>query len=198
MYTSSALIRAPSNRSTRGFTLLEALVVIAIVGILASAAIPQFQTFINRRLIAGEVASLSSSFRLARAEAIRRGRLVTVCPSDNPDAAAPTCSNGGGALGWATGWIVFEDDTPGGRGTVDAGETIISVQSGFTNSGGIIPGAAGYFLTFQGNGMPVRGAPFPNTTFSIYPPTSDKVTSKLTREVIVDVVGRARIRSPNP
>lgn len=197
MYTSPALIRAPSNRSTRGFTLLEALVVIAIVGILASAAIPQFQTFINRRLIAGEVASLSSSFRLARAEAIRRGRPVTVCPSNNPNDAAPTCSNGAGPLGWATGWIVFEDDTPGGRGTVEAGETIISVQSGFQNSGGIV-GTAGYFLTFQGNGMPVRGAPFPNTTFTIFPPTSDKVTSKLTRQVIIDVVGRARISSPNP
>lgn len=195
MCTSPALLRAPSNRSTRGFTLLEALVVIAIVGILASAAIPQFQTFINRRLIAGEVASLSSSFRLARAEAIRRGRPVTVCPSNNPDAAAPSCSNGAGALGWATGWIVFEDDTPGGRGTVEAGETIISVQSGFQNSGGIV-GTAGYFLTFQGNGMPVRGAPFPNTTFTIFPNTPDRLTSKLRRQVILDVVGRARIFTP--
>lgn len=181
-------------RIARGFTLLEALVVLALIGTLAAIGIPQLQNFSNRKLVDSQVASLASSFRLARAEAIRRGRLVTVCPSDNPDAAAPTCSAGGGALGWASGWIVFEDDPQAGaRGVIDAGDTIISSQGAFPRSGGVIVNTAGYFITFQGNGLPVRGAPFPNTTFTIYPDSPDKLSSKLSKTIVIDVVGRARI-----
>lgn len=181
-------------RAARGFTLLEALVVLAIVGIVGAVGVPQLQNFSHKRQVDSQVASLASSFRLARAEAIRRGRLVTVCPSENPDAVAPTCSAGGGVQGWSTGWIVFEDDiAAGGRGAIDAGDTILSVQSPFRGSGGIVVNTAGYFITFQGNGLPVRGNPFPNTTFTVYPNSSDKLSSRLSKQIVIDVVGRARV-----
>lgn len=169
--------------------------VVVITGILLAVGVPQFQQFIARRNVEAQVASLNSAFRLARAEAVKRGRLVTLCRSADAEAAAPVC---GGAdpngLGWAAGWIVFEDDTVGGtRGVVDAGETIILSQGAFASSGGITSGTGGngYLITYQATGIPVRNNN--NTTFTILP-KGGTIGNPLTRQLVVSAVGRIEVR----
>jgi Tfp pilus assembly protein FimT len=148
--------------------------------------------------VTSQVSAFNSAVRTARAEAIRRGRMVTLCRSDNPEAANPTCTNtAGGATGWASGWIVFEDSLVGGtRGLVEAGETIISVQAPFNNSGGFInQGAGGFILSFQPSGMPFGLAA---GSFNVYPNDSDKTRSKLAVQVVIANTGRTNVVKLNP
>jgi prepilin-type N-terminal cleavage/methylation domain-containing protein len=99
---------------SRGFTLVELLVVMTISAILIAAAVPSFQWLITTTRASNGANALSGAFELARSESIRRGVVVSVCRTLNPNApeASLACSNaagGGYAAGdWASGWVMFE------------------------------------------------------------------------------------------
>ncbi|EAZ99024.1 GspH/FimT family pseudopilin [Marinobacter sp. ELB17] len=114
---------------SRGFTLLELMLVVVIVAILITIAVPSFQWMIQKVTIASNVNTFLSDMRYARSEAIRRGGGVVLCRSDAPEAAAPTCGNafGPGGNGWVSGWIIFHDlNNSGTKGT---GDPLLRVQA---------------------------------------------------------------------
>lgn len=110
--------------STRagGFTLLELMIVVAMVAITLVIGVPSFQGIINSNRITAPANDLLAAVQSARIEAVRTGRRTVVCRSDNPDAAAPACAAVGGA--W-TGWVSFVDND--GDGALDAGERLLRV-----------------------------------------------------------------------
>jgi type IV fimbrial biogenesis protein FimT len=121
----------------RGFTLIELLVVIAIIGILSALAIPSFVGMIARASVSKSVNNFISDTRYARGEAMRRGKSVTICRSDNPMVVAPVCGAGDGlaVLGWASGWVVFADEN--GNGVFNpATDTVLRVQEQLPGVGG--------------------------------------------------------------
>jgi type IV fimbrial biogenesis protein FimT len=89
-----------SNHS--GFTLLELVVVLAVVAVLAGLAAPSMSRLRQEQRMQGQAEALLSSLMLARAEALRHQQRVTVCARAADERCAP-------AGPWTPGWIVFVD-----------------------------------------------------------------------------------------
>lgn len=66
------------QRSQRGFTLIEALVVVAVLGILMLIGLPSLLGLVQRSKMEGTVQGVSNLMRLARLEAIKQGTPVVV------------------------------------------------------------------------------------------------------------------------
>lgn len=79
-------------RRLRGFTLIEALVVIAVLGILMTQAVPGLQKVVAKQRMRSASYDVMSDITLARSEALKRGSTVTMEPITGTD--------------WRTGWRV--------------------------------------------------------------------------------------------
>lgn len=122
----------------RGFTLVELMVVVALVAIVASIAVPSFQAIIANSRLSSSTNDLVGVLNFARSEAIRRGRSVTVSPSVGSN--------------WANGasvWMDANDDgamqaaeemrrTPAAPGDV----SVTSSQTSFRFTGGGLASSA--------------------------------------------------------
>ncbi|WP_346838840.1 GspH/FimT family pseudopilin [Microbulbifer sp. SAOS-129_SWC] len=67
-----------SFRRSAGFTLIELMIVITILGIVMAIGVPSFTSMIKDNRLTAAVNDLSGAFHFARAEAVRRGRAVQV------------------------------------------------------------------------------------------------------------------------
>ena len=86
-----------------GFTLLELMIVIAMMGVLMAVGIPSFKAMLTTNEMADTTNELVLSIRKARAAAISSGRNTIVCSSTD----GQTCS--GAAGNWNKGWLVMVD-----------------------------------------------------------------------------------------
>jgi len=88
-----------------GVTVLEVVVSLLIIVLIIGIAAPTIQQ--NRRdsRIATVAGKLAASVQLARAEAVKRQKIVSMCPSENVTARSPKCSEDPNF----DAWIVFED-----------------------------------------------------------------------------------------
>jgi type IV fimbrial biogenesis protein FimT len=94
--------KAPKPVNESGFTLIELMVTVAVMGILAMIAAPVMTGLINNSRINGQTEELVASLQLARAEAVRRNTRVTICPSADGSTCAASTS-------WAR-WIIHGMD----------------------------------------------------------------------------------------
>lgn len=87
-----------SWRRMLGFTLMELLVVLAIMGIGLLMAVPSYQGMVAYNRLDGQARELQSAFNYARSEAIRLNTPVVLCQSlDGTICSSPT---GGKWQGW--------------------------------------------------------------------------------------------------
>jgi len=112
-------------KRTSGFTLLELMISIALIGILLALAGPSFREFTSSNRVTAANNDLITALNLARGEASRRSIPVTICAS----ADGATC---GAATNWASGWIVFQN--PGTAGVIGATDLVLQKWRGETGN----------------------------------------------------------------
>lgn len=93
----------------RGFGILELVVVVAIIGLLAVAALPGFQRMVANAKVRGVTDSLQNGLRLAQAEATRRQRVTVFYRSTSPSCSLTTKSSSSG-----NHWLVRSLPGPSG------------------------------------------------------------------------------------
>lgn len=82
---------------TKGFTLVEMMVVIAILGILLTVVIPSFKSTLHNQRVKSASFELFTSLTLARSEAIKRNTDVTITPTTTGH--------------WENGWSIAAGST---------------------------------------------------------------------------------------
>ena len=85
--------------------MLEVVVSLLIIVLIIGIAAPTIQESRRNSRIVAVTGSLAASVQLARAEAVRRQKIVSMCPTDNVTARSPKCSEDPNF----DAWIVFED-----------------------------------------------------------------------------------------
>ncbi|MYL24436.1 prepilin-type N-terminal cleavage/methylation domain-containing protein [Halomonas alkaliantarctica] len=114
---------APRNTRQGGFTLIELMIVVAIIGVLASIAVPQYQTYVARAQMS-EAMSLASGAKTAMAE---RYAMTGSWPADNSEAglAGETSISGE----FVSQVLVKNDGGQGGNDPSGTGEVEVSFKT---------------------------------------------------------------------
>ena len=91
------------GKHNKGFTLLELIIVVAMLGITMGIAAPNLIEMISNNRIATAAADLATAMQQGKAEAVARVNPTTLCKrnTDGDD-----CVGDGD---WSQGWIVFSD-----------------------------------------------------------------------------------------
>jgi prepilin-type N-terminal cleavage/methylation domain-containing protein len=155
------LIKKAEQCKCSGFTLIELIIVMMILAIAISFALPSLSSFLRRNQIANASNELMATLSFARTEAIKLGVPVVVCPSNN----GTTCAGG---TAWEGGSIAFRDDDGNGAlttagdilrktPTASSGLTIelaTAANIRFAPNGSLFGGSAGHRVTISHDNSP--------------------------------------------
>lgn len=181
----------------QGVSLLEVMVVLAMIGVVASLAFPDFRNFMNQQRIHHYTASLHGALNFSRFEAMRRGAYVTICRSENAESGNPVCassnSNPLSNTGWASGWIIFVDKNNNGLydGDGQQRDELLRVQGPLisqASDGSIVPAPQRKFITFNPTGQTFGSF----MRFAINRPDNDKNVAN-ERFICLASGGRVRV-----
>jgi type IV fimbrial biogenesis protein FimT len=183
-----------------GFTLIELMITLFIVGILLAVGVPSLKTFMQSNMLVASTNELLSALHVARSEAIKLNTRVSICDSSNGTSCGLTGD-------WSNGWIVFVDAGGNLAGTglpCTAANTdcLLRVHDAISDDQLSISGvdansAAITSFTFTARGMPKNTAGISESgTFSIcsFDDGNNVIGS---RAVVLSLSGRVRV-SDNP
>ena len=156
-------------RRNRGFTIIEMMMTVVILGILAMLAIPSFNDLILSTRIKGGASDIYSALILARSEAIKRGTNVTITPTSGL---------------WTNGWQVAVG------GTVLRNQDALSKLTVECPSGT----ACNQTLTFQRNG---RLSGTSTVSIEVYIQDAPATRRVAMRCVSVSVSGQVNVLADN-
>lgn len=181
-----------SRRTATGFTLIESLVVIAVLVIITAIAAPNLRTFVVRNKVASMSNELTAALSQARALAVSKNSCVSLCvvATSNGD----TCAGTGAITDYQTnGWVLFQNPQCSAAATAaaTAPNVILQRRTGESNGYSMSPTNAGWnTVMFDPRGYANLTAA---GSFEIIPPGT--LDSSYKRKVCLDAAGRPTVRS---
>lgn len=159
----------------QGFTLIELIVTVAIVGVTTAVGIPSLIETINDQKITTQSNQLISALNLARSESVKQRKTITI--------RAMTIDS---ITSWNYGWDIFVDNNS--NGSQNAGDTEIRASSDITG-GNITISSTNFssFISYSPNGRANNAG-----NFTICPPLGGIDSS---RKIVVVGSGRMRTES---
>ncbi len=131
-----------------GFTLLELMIVLALAAVILAIGAPSFTEFRRNGRLTADANDFLTAVQMARTEAVKQQRTVSLCATDDPLAASPACSGDADF----SGWLVFADPDS---------DCAIANTNDITRTGGkpvadrgrVVSAADGACLSFGANGF---------------------------------------------
>jgi type IV fimbrial biogenesis protein FimT len=168
-----------SQHST-GFTLMEMVILMAIIAIIAAVAMPNAGGYIDNNRMSAAASDMMAALQTGRSEAVGRNSAITLCTVNS---SATGCA---GDANWEAGWLLFVDEDA--DGAVDAGEEIIQYHEPIVG------------------GVTLRGTAGVNGPITFFPSGRTSITSTQTlilcdhrgfgddaRGLVVSILGRASV-----
>jgi len=148
-------LNKPSKSYTRGFTIIELMVTLAVLSIVLGVGVPAFQNLIEGGRVTSQINQTIGLISFARSEASKRtATTITVCGSNDE----ATCNT----TNWESGWLVMSD-VDGDR-TLDAGDGDVLLRVGPALTGGNTLRTLGFgnagFIQFDAAGSPGSAGTF--------------------------------------
>jgi type IV fimbrial biogenesis protein FimT len=186
-------------KKNSGFTLIELMITLFIVGVLLAVGVPSMRTFMQNSQLIASTNELLSALHVARSEALKLNRKVTICVSDD----GQSCLN---SNDWTQGWIVFVDANDDRVGTgancsaaadVDT-DCLLRVHDAIDDpqlslSGTYDSNAADIeWFTFTSRGMPKDTGASQSGIFSVCSFDSSNTVIN-SRAVVLSLSGRVRV-----
>ena len=153
------------RRAARGFSIIEVVITIAVMGILLAAAMPSIGDWLRSVRVRNATEGIVNGLQQARAEAVRRNRPVSFSLV-TADAARPTeLSNSCALASNSASWVVSLNSPAGTCGTEPSpGGTLVAKRAAGDGSGGVTVTAlqadgttAASQVTFNGFGQVTNG-----------------------------------------
>ena len=144
-----------------GFTVIELMITISVIGVLAAVGVPSYQDFIKAGRITTAHNELVSAMQVARSGGIQAASAGCVCSSSSAGDANPTCSD---SNNWESGWISFVDTNTTAVDVcvydVSDGDVLLKAWNGNASSNLTIRNDnsvinAENFIRFNSRGVPV-------------------------------------------
>ena len=127
--------------SETGFSLVELLISLSILGILISIALPSFRAVLLASEVRGVITELRSALDLARAEAIRRASTVTVAKAASSK--------------WADGWNLYVNPSSSATYTGASPQVLIRAFPASPRAADLTDGITNIAtISFDGSGRP--------------------------------------------
>lgn len=179
----------PNLKSSRGFTLIELMVTIAIGVTLMMVAIPSLTAYKRNAELTSATNTLLAAINSARGEAMKRGMNTMVVPTNN-------------GTDWNTGWVVFVDKNRTQSYDASADQTVLSqgpLQSYFNITGNGPANASTPYIKFDASGYPkTKLGGLGNLTLTLT--RTDLAGTALadqTRRIVIANTGRTRTCRPS-